>query len=64
MQDGDNVPNAEIIKRERVRLREMQQLKKHKLQEILDAQNAAIDADMVCFVCGESFYLLAISYGS
>ena len=64
MQDGENVANAEISKREKARLREMQQLKKQKLQEILDAQNAAIDADMVCFVCGEPFYLLAISYGS
>lgn len=42
--------NAEISKREKARLREMQQLKKQKLQEILDAQNAAIDADMVCLV--------------
>lgn len=30
----------------------MQNLKKQKIQEILDAQNAAIDADMV-----KSFYL-------
>lgn len=27
----------------------MQKLKKQKIQEILDAQNAAIDADIVCF---------------
>lgn len=39
--------NAEISKRERARLKEMQKLKKQKIQEMLDAQNAAIDADMV-----------------
>lgn len=39
--------NTEIGKRERARLREMQRMKKHKVQEILAAQNAAIDADMV-----------------
>ena len=42
------VTNNEISKRERERLKEMQKLKKHKIQEILDQQNAAIDADMVC----------------
>lgn len=26
----------------------MQKLKKQKIQEILDTQNAAVDADMVC----------------
>lgn len=36
-----------IGKRERARLKEMQRLKKQKIQEILDVQNAAIDADMV-----------------
>lgn len=39
--------NAEIGKREKARLREMQRLKKKKVQEILDSQNAAIEADMV-----------------
>lgn len=39
--------NAEIGKREKARLREMQRLKKQKVQEILDSQNAAIEADMV-----------------
>ncbi|WJX27001.1 hypothetical protein P8452_15864 [Trifolium repens] len=44
-QGGDNeVP--EISKREKARLREMQKMKKQKVQEILDAQNAAIEADM------------------
>ncbi|EXB74831.1 Putative chromatin-remodeling complex ATPase chain [Morus notabilis] len=57
-EDGDIVPNAEIIKRERVRLREMQQLKKQKLQEILDTQNAAIDADMNNKGKGRLKYLL------
>ena len=42
------VTNNEISKRERERLKEMQKLKKHKIQEILDQQNAAVDADMVC----------------
>ncbi|WZZ30968.1 hypothetical protein YC2023_014369 [Brassica napus] len=37
---------AEISKREKARLREMQKLKKKKIQDILDAQNASIDADM------------------
>lgn len=39
-----------MSKREKARLREMQRLKKQKIKELLDAQNAAIDADMVCFV--------------
>lgn len=47
LQDANNQSNAEISKREKERLKEMQQLKKQKIQEILDAQNAAIDADMV-----------------
>ena len=51
MQDGGK---TEISKREKARLREMQKLKKQKVQEILDAQNAAIDADMVRLVSEES----------
>ena len=47
------MPNAEVSKREKARLREMQQLKKQKVQEILDAQNAAIDADMVSSSSGK-----------
>ncbi|KAF5738682.1 Chromatin remodeling complex subunit [Tripterygium wilfordii] len=43
LQDGNQ---AEISKREKARLTEMKKMKKHKIQEILDAQNAAIDADM------------------
>lgn len=46
LQGGDHV-DPEISKREKSRLREMQIMKKQKVQEILDAQNAAIDADMV-----------------
>lgn len=46
LQDGGAV-NPEISKREKARLKEMQRLKKQKIQEILDEQNAAIDADMV-----------------
>jgi hypothetical protein len=38
-----------VGKHERARLKELQKLKKQKIQEILDSQNAAIDADMVCF---------------
>ncbi|KAL9320959.1 hypothetical protein ACSQ67_012798 [Phaseolus vulgaris] len=44
-QGEDNVDPA-ISKREKDRLKEMQKLKKQKIQEILDEQNAAIDADM------------------
>lgn len=40
---------GEIGKQEKARLREMQKLKKQKIHEILSAQNAAIDADMVFF---------------
>lgn len=60
MQDDEaNLSNAEIGKREKARLRDMQNMKRQKVQEILDAQNAAIEADMVsalerlieCYVC-------------
>ncbi|XP_051152862.1 ISWI chromatin-remodeling complex ATPase CHR11-like [Andrographis paniculata] len=43
-EDDENAD--EVSKRERARLREMQRVKKQKLQEILEAQNAAVDADM------------------
>lgn len=49
IQEGDIVP-SEVAKREKDRLKEMQRLKKQKIQDILDAQNAAIDADMVGIV--------------
>lgn len=48
-QEDDAVAN-EVSKRERARLKEMQKMKKQKIQEILDAQNAAIDADMVRYL--------------
>lgn len=47
LQDGGHV-DPEVSKREKARLKEMQKLKKQKIQEILDQQNASIDADMVC----------------
>ncbi|XP_077232614.1 putative chromatin-remodeling complex ATPase chain [Tasmannia lanceolata] len=50
--------NPEIGKRERARLKEMQRLKKQKIQEILDAQNAAINADMNNKGKGRLNYLL------
>jgi hypothetical protein len=42
--------DAVVGKREKTRLKELQKMKKQKIQEILDTQNAAIDADMVCAV--------------
>ncbi|KAJ9181960.1 hypothetical protein P3X46_006002 [Hevea brasiliensis] len=50
--------NNEMSKREKERLKEMQKLKKQKIQEILDAQNAAIDADMNNKGKGRLKYLL------
>ncbi|KAG5023899.1 hypothetical protein JHK85_020241 [Glycine max] len=55
--DESNV-DPEVSKREKARLREMQQLKKQKVQEILDAQNATIDADMNNRGKGRLNYLL------
>ncbi|KAG9459796.1 hypothetical protein H6P81_004304 [Aristolochia fimbriata] len=57
-EETDNATNSEIGKRERARLKEMQRLKKQKIQEILDAQNAAIDADMNNKGKGRLKYLL------
>ncbi|KAE8698315.1 SWI/SNF-related matrix-associated actin-dependent regulator of chromatin subfamily A member 5 [Hibiscus syriacus] len=45
-------------KREKERLKEMEKLKKQKIQEILDAQNASIDADMNNKGKGRLKYLL------
>ncbi|KAK7387869.1 hypothetical protein VNO78_22665 [Psophocarpus tetragonolobus] len=56
-QDENNV-DPEVSKREKARLREMQQLKKQKIQDILDAQNATIDADMNNKGKGRLKYLL------
>lgn len=47
MQDEEDDEKVEIGKREKARLREMQKVKKQKLQEMLESQNASIDADMV-----------------
>ncbi|XP_068661697.1 ISWI chromatin-remodeling complex ATPase CHR11-like isoform X2 [Aristolochia californica] len=58
-EETDNTAaNSEIGKHERARLKEMQRLKKQKIQEILDAQNAAIDADMNNRGKGRLKYLL------
>ncbi|KAE9602149.1 putative calcium/calmodulin-dependent protein kinase chromatin remodeling ISWI family [Lupinus albus] len=54
--EGNVVP--EISRREKARLREMQQIKKQKIQEMLDAQNAAIDSDMNNKGKGRLKYLL------
>ncbi|KAK7245702.1 hypothetical protein RIF29_40551 [Crotalaria pallida] len=56
-ESGDGV-DPEISKREKARLREMQKMKKQKVQEMLDAQNAAIDADMNNKGKGRLKYLL------
>lgn len=39
----------------------MEKLKKQKIQEILDAQNAAIDADMVCLLHNSSIMYLLLN---
>ncbi|CAN8269599.1 unnamed protein product [Cochlearia groenlandica] len=49
---------AEIRKREKARLKEMEKLKKQKIQEMLDSQNASIDADMNNKGKGRLKYLL------
>ncbi|KAG8370033.1 hypothetical protein BUALT_Bualt14G0075600 [Buddleja alternifolia] len=56
-EEDDAVPN-EVSKREKARLNEMQKMKKQKVQEILDAQNAAIEADMNNKGKGRLNYLL------
>ncbi|KAL8515572.1 hypothetical protein ACS0TY_014310 [Phlomoides rotata] len=56
--EEDDVIANEVSKREKVRLKEMQRMKKHKIQEILDAQNAAIEADMNNKGKGRLNYLL------
>ena len=65
VQNESNGADPEISKREKVRLKEMQKLKKQKIQEILDAQNAAIDADMVRVLWKSSYSAnLRVIYGS
>ncbi|KAG4157280.1 hypothetical protein ERO13_D02G052600v2 [Gossypium hirsutum] len=56
--DESNGADPEISKREKERLKEMQKIKKQKIQEILDTQNAAIDADMNNKGKGRLKYLL------
>ncbi|KAL0368261.1 UNVERIFIED_CONTAM: putative chromatin-remodeling complex ATPase chain [Sesamum calycinum] len=58
-EDDDNEEvAAEVSKCEKARLKEMQRMKQQKIQEILDAQNAAIDADMNKRGKGRLNYLL------
>ncbi|KAI4371406.1 hypothetical protein MLD38_019647 [Melastoma candidum] len=54
----DDKGETAVGMREKARLKEMQKLKKQKIQEILDAQNAAIDADMNNRGKGRLKYLL------
>ncbi|KQK04319.1 probable chromatin-remodeling complex ATPase chain [Brachypodium distachyon] len=54
----DPTGNPTVGKRERARLKELQKLKKQKIQEILETQNAAIDADMNNKGKGRLKYLL------
>ncbi|GAB2214192.1 hypothetical protein Droror1_Dr00018532 [Drosera rotundifolia] len=56
--EANIVADNEIGKREKVRLKEMQRMKKQKVQEILDKQNAIIDADMNIKGKGRLKYLL------
>ncbi|AQK91642.1 Putative chromatin-remodeling factor family [Zea mays] len=56
--DDDDETDAVVGKREKARLKELQKMKKHKIQEILDTQNAAIDADMNNKGKGRLKYLL------
>ncbi|XP_047311709.1 ISWI chromatin-remodeling complex ATPase CHR11-like [Impatiens glandulifera] len=57
-EEDNGLANAEVGKREKARLKEMENLKKQKIQEILDAQNSSIDADMNNKGNGRLKYLL------
>ncbi|MED6190157.1 hypothetical protein PIB30_102930 [Stylosanthes scabra] len=57
-EDEQGEDTVDLGKREKARLKEMQKMKKQKIQEILDAQNAAIDADMNNRGKGRLKYLL------
>ncbi|XP_047950940.1 ISWI chromatin-remodeling complex ATPase CHR11 isoform X1 [Salvia hispanica] len=62
-QDEDDIEEEDVVaneisKRERARLKEMQRVKKQKIQEILDVQNAAIESDMNNKGKGRLNYLL------
>ncbi|CAN6467685.1 unnamed protein product [Victoria cruziana] len=50
--------SEDVGKRERARLRELQRIKKQKIQDMLDKQNSAIDADMNNRGKGRLKYLL------
>ncbi|GLT99194.1 hypothetical protein SLE2022_166470 [Rubroshorea leprosula] len=56
--EEDSGADAELSNREKDRLKELQKMKRQKIQEILDAQNAAIDADMNNKGKGRLNYLL------
>ncbi|RWR94121.1 ISWI chromatin-remodeling complex ATPase CHR11 [Cinnamomum micranthum f. kanehirae] len=56
--DDEELDRSEIGRRERARLKEMQRMKKEKIQDILDVQNAAIEADMNNKGKGRLNYLL------
>ncbi|XP_074292298.1 ISWI chromatin-remodeling complex ATPase CHR11-like [Silene latifolia] len=56
--DEDESNGNEISKREKARLKELQNRKKQKIQDILDQQNAAIEADMNNKGKGRLKYLL------
>lgn len=45
-EDGNDEATNEISHREKARLKEMQRLKRQKIQDILDQQNASVEADM------------------
>ncbi|CAH2054831.1 unnamed protein product [Thlaspi arvense] len=57
-EDEEDEEKLEISKREKARLKEMQKLKKQKIQEMLESQNASIDADMNNKGKGRLKYLL------
>ncbi|CAN1238800.1 ISWI chromatin-remodeling complex ATPase CHR17 [Linum grandiflorum] len=58
VESDEDANDNEISRRERARLKEMQRLKRDKVQEILDAQNASIEADMNNKGKGRLKYLL------
>ncbi|RLM92557.1 putative chromatin-remodeling complex ATPase chain [Panicum miliaceum] len=57
---GENGDETDVVvgKREKARLKELQKMKRQKIQQILDTQNAAIDADMNNKGKGRLKYLL------
>ncbi|KAJ4820885.1 chromatin-remodeling protein 11 [Rhynchospora pubera] len=55
---ADGEASTDVGRREKARLKELQKVKKQKIQEILDTQNASIDADMNNKGKGRLKYLL------